>query len=218
MLLLSLFLFVLTLLSMQLFGTELTRETRSPVRSSWTGDGAYEYGGLPRSESDTMRFDGFGWALIECFLVIAGEGWSSRMYAVMEHTGNGAAAVFYVFIVIFGQYALLNLTLAIMLDASSSMLSVDLENQKYRTTILNLFAKQYQYIAFHRWRSGRPVADGASKDGGPKLVTYSSYNTAKNADGEETDAMCRLQDDAASLHHVRRPHRLSAGLSIRTAQ
>ena len=58
---------------------------------------------MERTVADTMRFDGFGWALIECFLVFAGEGWSERMYAVMEHTGNGAAAVYYVFILVFGQ-------------------------------------------------------------------------------------------------------------------
>ena len=88
---------------MQLFGTALTRATRDPLRATSRG-GALAYGGGPeRTVADQMRFDGFGWALVECFLVFAGEGWSERMYAVMEHTGNGAAAVYYVFILVFGQ-------------------------------------------------------------------------------------------------------------------
>ena len=69
-----------------------------------------------------MRFDAFGFAMIECFMILAGEGWSSRMYAVMERRDHGAPAFYYIAEFIFGQYALLNLTLAIVLDGSSALL------------------------------------------------------------------------------------------------
>ena len=48
--------------------------------------------------------------MIECFQILAGEGWSARMYAVMEATDSFAPALYFVAILIFGQYALLNLT------------------------------------------------------------------------------------------------------------
>ena len=49
-------------------------------------------GGPERTVADQMRFDGFGWALVECFLVFAGEGWSERMYAAMRGADPGAPA------------------------------------------------------------------------------------------------------------------------------
>ena len=55
--------------------------------------------------------------------------------------GSGAAALYYVTILVLGQYSLLNLTLAIVLDGSTAVLSKDYENQQIRFTLLKLFAK-----------------------------------------------------------------------------
>ena len=45
------------------------------------------------------------------------------------------------------------------------MLSVDLENQKYRNTLLKLFEKQYAFHALARWKAASGFADGGDAAG-----------------------------------------------------
>ena len=82
------------------------------------------------SSSAAVRYDSFGWATLEAFQILAAEGWSARMYEVMQRTGSAMPALYYVCVFISGQYVLLNLTLAIMLDGSSAILMVCLRRAR----------------------------------------------------------------------------------------
>ena len=61
--------------------------------------------------------------------VVDGCSWK---YAAMAATDSFAPAVYFVAILVFGQYALLNLTLAIVLDGSSQLLLDDLARHRSR--------------------------------------------------------------------------------------
>jgi len=107
MLLLLLFLFVAALLGMQLFGATFDGGRADDDVARDDAAGLVDDDELASSFADisvSMRFDSFGWAMIECFHVLCGEGWSGRMYAAMVRTGSGASFLYFVVILVFGQY------------------------------------------------------------------------------------------------------------------
>ena len=107
MLLLLMFLFVAALLGMQLFGATFDGGRADDDVARDDAAGLVDDDELASSFADIsvfMRFDSFGWAMIECFHVMCGEGWSGRMYAAMVRTGSGASFLYFVVILIFGQY------------------------------------------------------------------------------------------------------------------
>jgi len=92
LLLLVLFLFICTILGMQLFGEEITTD-------------------------ETIRFDNFYVAFVQVFYLTLGEQWSNIMYSTMPAAGP-SIAVFCVLIVMIGGWVLLNLILAVLLSGS----------------------------------------------------------------------------------------------------
>ena len=92
-----LFLFIFTLLGMQLYGGNLSNIP----------------GGLPR-----QNFDSFIFALITVFQLLTLESWDKIMFNLMICPVNKGITVIYLIVWIFvSHYILLNLMMAIMLDA-----------------------------------------------------------------------------------------------------
>jgi len=62
------------------------------------------------------NFDNIGWSLITIFQILTGENWNSVMYDGMYAVDNGWASLYFVLLVVIGNYIILNLFLAILLD------------------------------------------------------------------------------------------------------
>ncbi|XP_071506831.1 voltage-dependent calcium channel type A subunit alpha-1-like isoform X9 [Diadema antillarum] len=98
--LLFLFILIFALLGMQLFGGSFNYDPEQPKPSS--------------------NFDTFPIALITVFQILTGEDWNAVMYAGIKSQGgvpNGMwASIYFVILVLFGNYTLLNVFLAIAVD------------------------------------------------------------------------------------------------------
>jgi len=95
-LLLLLFCFIYSVLGMQLFG------------------GIFD--SRPADEYPRNNFDDLYSAFVTVFQILAGEAWNEIMYDVIGATGQPAAAMYFISWVILGQFILLNLFLAVLLD------------------------------------------------------------------------------------------------------
>ena len=70
---------------------------------------------LGRSEDARHSFDNIFWAFITIFQILTGENWNEVMYDGMRHT-NSWTCVYFIVLVVLGNYIILNLFLAILLD------------------------------------------------------------------------------------------------------
>ena len=70
---------------------------------------------LGRSEYARHSFDNIFWAFITIFQILTGENWNEVMYDGMRHT-NSWMCVYFIVLVVLGNYIILNLFLAILLD------------------------------------------------------------------------------------------------------
>jgi Ion transport protein len=89
---LVLFIFIFAVLGMQLF------------RGKFTFD----------NETVRPNFDSFGWSVVTVFQIISGENWSAVMFDATKGVG-WAATLYFVMIVVIGNFIMLSLFLAIML-------------------------------------------------------------------------------------------------------
>jgi len=97
-LLLLLFIVVFSLLGMQLFG------------------GQFDFAdGKPRS-----NFDNFHFAFLSTFQILTMENWFNILYSAMRTSMGNASALYFIVWVFFGNYTLLNLFVAILLDSFSN--------------------------------------------------------------------------------------------------
>ena len=92
LLLLVLFMFIFSILGMQMFGASVTSD-------------------------DFVRFDNFYVAFVQCFYVILAEGWLDIMYVSMADTG-AVSALYFVALVMIGNFVLVNLILAVVLGGA----------------------------------------------------------------------------------------------------
>ena len=97
-LLLLLFLFIFTLLSMQIFGGEFNFPE-----------------GLPRG-----NFDNFHWAFVTTFQLLTTENWNDILTSSLRSSLGICSSFFLIFWIILGNFILLNLFLAILLDSVES--------------------------------------------------------------------------------------------------
>ena len=101
-LLLFLFLFIFTLLGMQIFGGNMSFE------ENFSGGP-----GVPRT-----NYDSFNSAFLTCFQLLTMEGWHQLLYdALRTDVPRILSTVFYVGWVFLGNFMLLNLFLAVLLDS-----------------------------------------------------------------------------------------------------
>ena len=82
---------------------------------------------LGPSDQPRHNFDDIFWAFVTIFQVLTGEDWNRVMYDGMRTTG-GIASVYFILLVVIGNYIVLNLFLAILLDNFSG-LDVDEEEE-----------------------------------------------------------------------------------------
>ena len=98
--LLSLFIYVYTLLGMQFFAGKLTFDK----------NGYYDKNGVvARANYDTIY-----WAAITVFEVLIGDNWNEVMYDCIKATGK-LSTVYFISLILFGSIIMLNLFLAILL-------------------------------------------------------------------------------------------------------
>ena len=101
--LLFLFILIFALLGMQLFG------------------GAFNF----EDETPPANFNTFAIALLTVFQILTGEDWNEVMYKAIEsqggiHKGGMIYSVYFIILVLFGNYTLLNVFLAIAVDNLAS--------------------------------------------------------------------------------------------------
>ena len=62
-------------------------------------------------------FDNIGKSILTVSQTITRQGWTPIMYNYMNSSNLGVASVFFCVIIVFGSYFLLNLVLAVIIDA-----------------------------------------------------------------------------------------------------
>lgn len=108
--LLLLFMFVCALMGMNLFGvTETSRESGDEPKWDFEEEGMYA-GRMARP-----NFSTFMDSMATVFILITGENWNEIMYVAVKHNGM-LSAFYFVFVIIAGNYILLNLFLAVLVD------------------------------------------------------------------------------------------------------
>jgi uncharacterized membrane protein YgcG len=75
---------------------------------------------LGRSDQPRHHFDDIFWGFVTIFQVLTGENWNEVMYDGMRTQGT-AACIYFLLLVVIGNYIVLNLFLAILLDNFSGM-------------------------------------------------------------------------------------------------
>lgn len=68
---------------------------------------------------NTVNFNNIGYAIMAIFEALTLEGWSIQMFMLMETSATNAqiAIFFYLLLVIFGSYFILNLILAVIMGS-----------------------------------------------------------------------------------------------------
>ncbi|KAM7445212.1 hypothetical protein ABFA07_006340 [Porites harrisoni] len=115
--LLFLFILIAALLGMQIFGGKFIEKNKAPPRTN---------------------FDDFQNAMLAVFQILTGEDWNSVMYSGVNALGGPkswggiGASLYFILLVILGNYTLLNVFLAIAVDnlANAQILTEDEENEK----------------------------------------------------------------------------------------
>lgn len=109
LLLMFLFMYIFAILGMILFGNSYKYE------SDWE-----------RNDRGANRknFDSFWWALITVFQTLTQEDWNQGMYTAAENTSQ-IACMYFIMLIVFGNYILLNLFVAIVIDGFASEATVD---------------------------------------------------------------------------------------------
>ena len=104
--------YIYALIGMQFFANRMRfdPDTGAPVRFNLDLDSAYYNAEIPRS-----NFDSFTHALVTVFQVLTGENWNSVMYDARRAT-NGFACLYFLTLVIFGAFIVMNIFLAILLS------------------------------------------------------------------------------------------------------
>lgn len=94
-LLLLLYIFIVALFAMQIFR------------------GKFDfYNGKPRA-----NFDSFHFSFVTIFQILTMENWQVILYDGMRATNGFTAAIFFIIVIFFGNFVLLNLFLAVLLDS-----------------------------------------------------------------------------------------------------
>lgn len=115
LLILGLFIFIISIVGMFIFGG----------RFAWDGDGKAcdvkkDYADLgfkwrDGCTPDRKNFDTFFWALITVFQTLTQEDWNAGMYNGVRALGF-PACIYFLFLIVFGNYILFNLFVAILID------------------------------------------------------------------------------------------------------
>ncbi|KRX96013.1 Voltage-dependent calcium channel type A subunit alpha-1, partial [Trichinella pseudospiralis] len=162
--LLFLFILIFALLGMQLFGGEFN---------------------FPEGRPST-HFDTFPVALITVFQILTGEDWNEVMYLAIEsqngiYGGGMIYSIYFIILVLFGNYTLLNVFLAIAVD--------NLANAQELTAAEEAHEQEVQST----YSSADTKNDECEYENGPKMIENLSQNgQAKLTDA--CDAVCDVKN------------------------
>lgn len=166
--LLGLFIFIYAVLGMFIFGNNLTFD----------------------GETDRKNFDTLYWGLITIFQVLTLEDWNAAMYAGVRYGGSWAA-VYYISLIVFGNYIMFNLFIAILIDGFGGDINEedddDRDNYVSKSEAKNVLAAA---VAVHTG------TDTSSKVRSRRTTQHSSY------DLEDTTSNSRPQTTGASSREL----------------
>ncbi|KAJ9460078.1 Sodium channel protein 60E [Diplonema papillatum] len=120
LLLLLLFIFVFAILGRQLFAGQVQRccseeEARLGLYSCYEGsDEHFIYDPCWNSPPMRANFDTLYASMVAVFQIVTGDYWTATMYKAMDSSGS-VSALYFIVVVLFGRYLLMNLFVAILL-------------------------------------------------------------------------------------------------------
>ena len=114
---------------------------------------------LGESDQPRPNFDDIFWAFVTIFQVLTGEDWNAVMYDGMRTTGTWAC-VYFILLVVIGNYIVLNLFLAILLDNFSGL---DKDEEEDPTTC-GEWRKRARDAREARRRKAAQHASGVARD------------------------------------------------------
>jgi len=100
---LFLFMFIFTILGMELFGYKARFNSQGQVD-------------LENGDPINQNFDNFVWAFTTVFIVLTADSWSAVWFAHYRTVGSWSSTIFFYIVFYFGNRILLNLFLAILLE------------------------------------------------------------------------------------------------------
>eukprot|EP00746_Dinoflagellata_sp_MGD_P164295 gnl/MRDRNA2_/MRDRNA2_92848_c0_seq1.p1 gnl/MRDRNA2_/MRDRNA2_92848_c0~~gnl/MRDRNA2_/MRDRNA2_92848_c0_seq1.p1 ORF type:complete len:1567 (+),score=269.87 gnl/MRDRNA2_/MRDRNA2_92848_c0_seq1:537-4703(+) len=137
------------------------------------------------------NFDTFLWSFVTIFQILSGENWNTVMYDGMKARGWGFC-VFFLLIVVIGQFVILNLFLAILMskfeESSSEIRSQEEEKQKKAAAA---FRKMMGSL------SGSPTNKGSSPDRTPK-AQESAADSGEEKSGKPAQMILPGQPESAA--------------------
>mmetsp|Transcript_3119 Transcript_3119/g.7221 ORF Transcript_3119/g.7221 Transcript_3119/m.7221 type:complete len:1718 (+) Transcript_3119:685-5838(+) len=131
---------------------------------------------LGRSDYARHNFDNIYWSIITIFQILTGENWNEVMYDGMRSVSTWAC-LYFIFLVVVGNYIILNLFLAILLDNFGSSDDEDDDDEEEAEAEKERAAKEQ--AAAHK-----KEGDGSAGGRAPS-TTYNSFikENAEKADG-----------------------------------
>ncbi|CAM4831211.1 unnamed protein product [Rotaria magnacalcarata] len=130
--LLLLFIFIFSILGMNLFGGKFCKNIENQNNTT------------VESECPRKNFDSLLWATITVFQVLTQEDWHGVLYSGMKNT-NAWAALYFIALMTLGNYVLFNLLVAILVEGFSSdkePTNTDVESMKNRLSNIDPFTTQ----------------------------------------------------------------------------
>jgi hypothetical protein len=131
-----------------------------------------------------LNFDEFGSAFLTIFQCVTMEGWTDVMYQLQDSWGGLITALYFVFLILFGSFFVLNLMLAVIWEQFEEMKEKDLEAQEMLKA-----AEELERAALERtFRSENPGAQ----------VPKSMLSEAEAAERDTEEATAAAAAEASS--------------------
>jgi voltage-dependent calcium channel L type alpha-1D len=124
--------------------------------------------------SERSRFTDFGIAMLTIFQMLTGENWNEVMFSSITSTGNYFIVVYFILVVIIGNFLVLNLFLAIMLSDFSCGEPPDFSLNNFVNTFMPFVNKMDSCPC------SKKSGDGDSKEGEPAIKKANSREEEKD--------------------------------------
>ncbi|KAG7381327.1 hypothetical protein PHYPSEUDO_006213 [Phytophthora pseudosyringae] len=206
--LLFIFIYIYALVGMQFFGNAMRFDSNGyptpyNINEFWSG-------AVPR-----LHFDTFVWSAITVFKIITTDNWNEDMYNVIRSNGM-FAALYTISLIVFGNFIMMNLFLALLLDKFGSddggedqteMKEMDVKNLARRLTSMKI-APTPVSTPEDKY-SSHSEDDNMKRDGS---VLYDQYRPIYNGMGDIDREVLPTKLDGPNIHRVKS----KAGPSIST--
>ena len=151
--LLVLFMYIYTLLGMSFFANRMNFDDIGyPVTP---GKDGFEYTTVPRE-----NFDTFLWGFTTVFAILTGENWNVVLFDARRGT-SGAASIYFITLIVFGMFIVMNLFLAILLSNFSDLTDENGSNGFDKTSPLSFETlKKAEYEA----DQSKPQEEGEAEE------------------------------------------------------